>query len=90
MRGEGNQKAAHIKGQRKRMINFAGKPLDHGRRMGSRQILDTGTTSLYLANTEHGEVGGQRFRGHGLVVGKGEKSIFEVSAQALLGRCPAG
>ena len=67
--------------------------------MGSRQILDTygrkacarpGTTSLYPANTGHGEVGDQRFRGHGLVVGRAEKSIFEVSAQAFSGRCPAG
>ena len=62
--------------------------------MGSRQILDTygrkararpGTTSLYPVNTGHGEVGGQRFRGHGLVVGRAEKSIFEVPAQALSG-----
>ena len=29
-------------------------------------------------------------RGHGLVVGRGEKSIFMVPAQALLGRCLAG
>ena len=48
------------------------------------------TTNLYLANTEHGEVGGQRFKGHGLVVGRGEKSIFEVPTQALSGRCPIG
>ena len=45
-----------------------------------RHAQGLGTTSLYLANTRHGEVGGQRFRGHGLVVGRGEKSIFEVSA----------
>ena len=66
--------------------------------MGSSQILDTygrkahaglDTTSLYPANTGHGEVGGQKFRGHGLVVERGEKSIFEVSAQALSRKCPA-
>ena len=49
-----------------------------------------GTISLYPANTGHGEVKGQRFRGHGLVVGRGEKSIFEVLVQVLLGKCPAG
>ena len=60
--------------------------------MEGRHTQGPGTTSLYPANTEHGEVGGQRFRGHGLVVGKGEKSILEVQAQAqaLSGRCPAG
>ena len=58
--------------------------------MEGRHTQGPGTTSLYSANTEHGEVGGQRFRGHGLVVGKGEKSILEVQAQALSGRCPAG
>ena len=58
--------------------------------MEGRHAQSPGTTSLYPANTEHGEVGGQRFRGHGLVVGRREKSIFEVPAQALSGRCPAG
>ena len=48
------------------------------------------TTSLYLANTGHGKVGVQRFRGHGLMVGRGEKSIFEVPTQVLSGECPAG
>ena len=66
--------------------------------MNGGQILDTygrkararpDTTSLYPANTGHGEVGGQKFRGHGLVVERGEKSIFEVSAQALSKKCPA-
>ena len=37
----GNQKATHIKGQGKRTTGNAGKPPDHGKRMGSRQILDT-------------------------------------------------
>ena len=46
--------------------------------MEGRHAQGLSTTSLYPANTEHGEVGGQRFRGHGLVVGRGEKSIFEV------------
>ena len=45
---------------------------------------------MYPANTGHGEVGGQRFRGHGLVVGRGKKSIFEVPAQVLSGKCPVG
>ena len=58
--------------------------------MEGRHAQGLGTISLYLANTGHGEVGGQRFRGHGLVVGRGEKSIFEVSAQALSGKCPVG
>ena len=58
--------------------------------MEGRHAQGPSTTSLYLANTEHGEVGGQRFRGHGLVVGRGEKFIFEVLAQALSGRCLAG
>ena len=58
--------------------------------MEGRHAQGPGTTSLYPANTGHGEVRGQRFRGHGLVVGKGEKFIFEVPAQALSGRCPAG
>ena len=58
--------------------------------MGSRQILDTYGRKARATHrhhqpvpTEHGEVGGQRFRGHGLVVGRGEKSIFEVPAQVL-------
>ena len=48
------------------------------------------STSLYPATTGRGEVGGQRFRGHGLVVRRGEKSIFEVPAQVLSGECPVG
>ena len=58
--------------------------------MKGRHAQGQGTTSLYPANTEHGEVGGQIFKGHGLVVGRGEKSIFEVPAQILSGKCPAG
>ena len=58
--------------------------------MEGRHAQGPDTTSLYPANTKYGEVGGQRFRGHGLVVGKGEKSIFEVLAQAFSGRFPAG
>ena len=58
--------------------------------MEGRHAQGPSTTSLYPANTGHGEVRGQRFRGHGLVVGRGEKSIFEVPAQALSGRCPIG
>ena len=57
--------------------------------MEGRHAQGPGTTSLYPANTGHGEVGGQKFRGHGLVVERGEKSIFEVSAQALSRKCPA-
>ena len=57
--------------------------------MEGRHAQGPSTTSLYPANTRHGEVGGQRFRGHGLVVGRGEKSIFEVPAQVLSGKCPA-
>ena len=58
--------------------------------MEGRHVQGPSTTSLYPANTRYGEVGGQRFKGHGLVVGRGEKSIFEVPAQALLGKCPVG
>ena len=58
--------------------------------MEGRHAQDPGTTNLYTANTGHGEVVGQRFRGHGLVVGRGKKFIFEIPAQALLGKCPAG
>ena len=58
--------------------------------MERRHAQGSGTTSLYLANTGYGEVGGQRFRGHGLVVGRGKKSIFKVLAQVLSGKCPAG
>ena len=57
--------------------------------MKVRHAQGPNITSLYPANIGHGEVKGQRFRRHGLVVGRGEKSIFEVPAQALLGRCPA-
>ena len=72
--------------------------LAYGRQMTSRQILDThgreararGTTNLYPANTRHGEFVGQRFRGYGLVVGRGEKSIFELPTQVLSGKCPIG
>ena len=56
--------------------------------MEGRHAQGPGTTSLYPANTGHGVVKGQRFRRHGLVVGRREKSIFKVSAQAILGRCP--
>ena len=41
-----------------------------------RHVQGPGTASLYPANTEHGEVGGQRFKGHGLMVRRGEKSIL--------------
>ena len=58
--------------------------------MEGRHAQGPGTTSLYPANTGNGKVRGQRFKGHGLVVGRREKSIFEVPAQALSGRCPAG
>ena len=58
--------------------------------MEGRHAQGPGTTSLYPTNSEHGEVEGQRFRGHGLVVGRGEKSIFEVPTQALSGRGPVG
>ena len=58
--------------------------------MEGRHAQGPGITSLNPANIGHGEVKGQRFRRHGLVVGRGEKSIFEVPAQALSGRCPAG
>ena len=60
--------------------------------MEGRHVQGPSTTSLYLANTEHGEVGGgggQRNRWHGLVVRRGEKSILKVPAQALSGRCLA-
>ena len=53
--------------------------------MEGRHAQGPDTTSLYPANTGHGEVMGQRFKGHGLVVGRGEKSIFELLVQALLG-----
>ena len=58
--------------------------------MEGRHAQGPDTTSLYSANTGHGEVGGQRFRGHGLVMGRGEKSIFEVPAQVLSGKYPTG
>ena len=58
--------------------------------MEGRHAQSPGTTNLYPANIRYGKVGGQRFKGHGLVVGRGEKSIFEVLAQVLLGKCPAG
>ena len=58
--------------------------------MEGRHAQGPGTTSLYPANIGHGEVEGQRFRGHGLVVERREKSIFEVLAQVLSGKCPAG
>ena len=54
--------------------------------MEGRHTQGSGTTSLYLTNTGHGEVVGQRFRGHGLMVRRGEKSIFEVPAQVLSGK----
>ena len=44
--------------------------------MEGRHAQDAGTTTLYPANIEHGEVGGQRFRVHGLVVKRG-KIYFE-------------
>ena len=57
--------------------------------MERRHAQGPDTTSLYPANTGHGKVVGQRFKGRGLVVERGEKSIFEVSAQALSKKCPA-
>ena len=58
--------------------------------MEGRHAQGPDTTSLYPANIGHGEVVGQRFKGHGLVVGRGKKFIFEVPTQALLGKCSAG
>ena len=40
--------------------------------MEGRHAQGPDTTSLYPANIGHGEVGSQRFRRHGLVVGRGE------------------
>ena len=50
----------------------------------------SGTTSLYPANTEHGEVGGLEDQRAWFGGEERGKFIFMVSAQALLGRCPAG
>ena len=58
--------------------------------MERRHAQRPDTTSLYPANTGHGKVVGQRFKGRGLVVERGEKSIFEVPAQILSGKCLAG
>ena len=58
--------------------------------MERRHAQGPDTTSLYPANIGHGEVVGQRFREYGLVVRRREKSIFEVLAQALSGKCPTG
>ena len=58
--------------------------------MEGRHAQGLGTTSLYPANTKHGEVEGQRFRRYGLVVGRGENFIFEVLTQAFSGRCFTG
>ena len=53
LRGVENRKAAHIKGQKEQMADYAGKAPDHGKRMTSRQILDT-----------HGRVARARPRHH--------------------------
>ena len=95
MNGVGKQRTAYIRSQKTQTASFqitadewaAGKFWIH---MEWRHTQGPDTTSLYSTNTEHGEVGGQRIRGHGLVVGRGEKSIFMVLAQALSGRCLAG
>ena len=52
-------------------------PKDENKIIGSGKPNEV---SKSPANTGHGEVRGQKFRGHGLVVGKGEKSILKVSA----------
>ena len=44
--------------------------------MEGRHTQGLGTTNPYPSNTKHGEVGVQRFKGHGLVVGRGEKIYF--------------
>ena len=65
----------------------AGKFWTH---MEGRHAQGPGTTSLYPANTEHGEVGVKDSEGMVWWWGEGKKSIFEVPTQALSGRCPAG
>ena len=55
-----------------------------------RHAQGPGTTSLYPANTEHGEVGGSEDQRAWFSGGERGKSIFMVPAQALLGRCPVG
>ena len=59
LRGAGNRKTIHIKGQRKRTVDYAGKPPDHGRRMTSRQILDTHGREVHARPKHHQPVPSQ-------------------------------
>ena len=58
--------------------------------MERRHVQGLGTTSLYPANTEHGEVGGLEDQRAWFGGGERGKFIFMVPAQALSGRCPVG
>ena len=58
--------------------------------MEGRHTQGLGTTSLYSANTEYGEVEGSEIQRAWFGGGRGKKSILKVPAQALSGRCPVG
>ena len=89
-------RASH-KGKRNQKIVKNGRQTvqaNHGKRMSSRQILDIcgrkartrpiphqPIPSQYRTRWDHGS----EVRGHGLVVGRGKRPIFEVPVRALLG-----
>ena len=54
-----------------------------------KHVQGVGITSLYLANTRRGEVLG-KVRGHGLVVGRGEKPIPRFLLKLFWVKCLAG
>ena len=76
------------------MADRASKPLGHGKCMSGRQILDIHEGKARVRPRHHQPVPsqygtwwahGSEVRGHGLVVGRGEKTYFATPVQALLG-----
>ena len=76
------------------MADRASKPPGCGKHMSGRQILDIHEGKARVRPKYHQPVSsqygtwwghGSEVRGYGLVVGKGEKTYFAVSTQALLG-----
>ena len=51
----------------------------------SEHVQDLGTTNLYPANIGSGRPWVRGKRGHGMAVGRGEKTYYGVLTQALLG-----
>ena len=89
----GNQKIAHVIRSQEWASECADKPLDHGQRIGSGQVLDIHRSGARARPRHHQPVPSQYRkwwvmvrgkRGHGLAVGRGE-NLFWGSCSGFFG-----